>query len=187
MQRSGWRLRSADECARQSASESLADAKFAIQETGNWIKNADTKSTVVAAATGVVATASASKAGSVHAAFASGKLGCGGILFAVVIIVYIFALLVTAYYLYAALSPRTQLQVQANRFAWPNVASSGGAIPDNSRATVEAEAWSQNYMLGCIASKKFGAFKGALRWFGVSFCAAILIICISAWAMSNGG
>lgn len=91
---------------RQTASESVQDARFAIQESGNWIKNADTKSTVVAAATGVVATALASRADTVHEAFAGGRLGCAGPIVALLIFGYIATLIVTASYLYRALSPR---------------------------------------------------------------------------------
>jgi hypothetical protein len=167
---------------RQTASESLQDAKFAIQESGNWIKNADTKSTVIAAATGVVATASASNADTVYGAFSSGRLGCIGPLLVLLIIAYIGTLIITAVYLYMALSPRTEPLGPANRFAWTSVAFRNSQTPDTSWSAVQAEACQQNYILACIARAKYRAFKAALRWFGGNLVAAILIICISTWA-----
>jgi hypothetical protein len=167
---------------RQTASDSLHDAKFAIQESGNWIKNADTKSTVIAAATGVVATASASNADTVHGAFAGGKLGCSAPVLAVLILVYIGTLIVTATNLYLALSPRTAPLDEPNRFAWPSVAFGSPQIPNDLWTAVQAEAWKQNYMLARIAMVKYAAFKNALQWFGINFVAAIAIVCMSTWA-----
>ena len=183
MRRRSWRP-PVDSVAglRQTASESLQDAKFAIQETGNWIKNADTKSTVVAAATGVVATASASNADTVHGAFMSGKLGCAGPLVVLLILAYIGTLVVAAAYLYLALSPRTDPLAEPNRFAWPSVAFGSSQSPDDLWSSVQAEAWHQNYMLACIARAKYRAFSGALKWFGANLIAAIVIICIATWA-----
>lgn len=166
----------------QTSAEALLDARFAIQESGNWIKNADTKSTIIAAAAGVVAAATASKADVVYRAFSSGKLGCSAMLLLMLIIGYVATLLVTASYLYRALSPRTDLLPDVNRFAWPSVISGGPAVPELSWAKVIQEAWAQNYMLACIARDKYRAFKNALRWFGLSLAAAVILISVATWA-----
>jgi hypothetical protein len=157
----------------QSSAEALADAKFAIQESGNWIKNADTKSTLIAAAVGVVATASASKADVVYRAFSGGKLGCASLLLLALIVAYVVTLLVTAYCLYRALSPRTDHLVDLNRFAWPSVVARGPSLPE------------QNYMLACIARDKYRAFKSALTWFGLNLAAAVLMIFAATWASTG--
>jgi hypothetical protein len=169
----------------QSSAEALADAKFAIQESGNWIKNADTKSTLIAAAVGVVATASASKADVVYRAFSGGKLGCASLLLLALIVAYVVTLLVTAYCLYRALSPRTDHLVDLNRFAWPSVVARGPSLPELSWAKVNEEAWAQNYMLACIARDKYRAFKSALTWFGLNLAAAVLMIFAATWASTG--
>lgn len=170
--------------ARQTALESVQDAKFAIQESGNWIKNADTKSTVIAAATGVVASALASRADTVHKAFTEGRLGCAGPIVTLLILSYIATLTVTVLHLYRALAPRTRPLNASNRFAWPSVELCGREVPDSNWAIVQDEAWSQNYMLACIAGAKYRALKRALGWFGGSLALAIAITCVATWATS---
>lgn len=183
--RSPWRAQPSGPDDRQTALESVQDARFAIQETGNWIKNADTKSTVVAAATGVVATALASKAGAVHEAFANGGLACIGPMLVLLIVSYIATLIGTTTCLYRALSPRTRPTSMSNRFAWPSAELNGPEVPNSSWTVVQREAWGQNYMLACIAGAKYRAFRSALQWFGASLAITIAIVCIVAWATAG--
>lgn len=149
---SGWRIPEPD--AGQLASDVLDDAKFVIQDVGNWIKNADAKSTVVAAATGVVATAAASKVDVVSAALRNDSFHCKWLL--VVLAATAFtAVIVAGYFLYRALSPRTSQIGLPNRFAWPSLAEGQGLPTDYSWSVVQQEAWAQAARLAGIAEQKF--------------------------------
>lgn len=171
----------------QSAEASVADAKFVIQEVGNWIKNADAKSTVAAAATGVVATATASKADVIRAAMANAEFHCKWALL-LLLFVALVSLIVSGYYQFRTLSPRTSRsgtsrEGQTNRFAWPNLKDNGP--PETYRwLSVKEEAWEQASALAHIADRKFASFKLALAWFAVGFIATVATIGLATWQSS---
>lgn len=169
----------------QTSKESLDDAKFVIQDIGNWIKNADAKSTVAAAATGVVATATASKADVIRAALVNQQFHCKWLLLALVI-ASVASLVASASYQYRALTPRTTSSGPNNRFAWPSLASKAVVI-DNVWSAVRDDAWSQATTLATIARDKYTNFRQALRWFGVGFATSICLIALATWQSTPSG
>jgi len=155
------------------------DAKLAMSEFGNWIKNADTKVTVLAAALGILVTAIASKADIVRQALSNPAFGVKWTLVTALGLLVV-AVLVTAVHVYRALAPRTMAS-GANRFAWPSVAAEFRAPSALTRETCLEEAWQQNYVLAQIARAKFGAFRWALRCFGATLLLSVVTIALATW------
>jgi len=164
----------------QLGSESLDDAKFVIQDVGNWIKNADTKSTVIAAATGVVATAVASKIDIVYSALNNTDFHCKWALLVLAALSFV-ALVATGYYLNRALSPRTHQEGAVNRFAWPSLANGKGVPREFSWSAANREAWDQAERLAGIAKLKFENLRTAMRWFGLGFVSSLVMIIVATW------
>lgn len=143
-------------------------SKLAIQETGGWIKNADTKSTILAGSFGLSLTFAAPRLlealpDVVAVPFAFGIWVAAAAIFTV-------AALITGYRIGNALLPRTELGSSLmNRFAWPSLASVAPQhLPPEkvSADDVRTEAWEQAASLARIAAAKYRSFKIAL----ISFC-----------------
>jgi hypothetical protein len=136
-----------------------------IQETGNWIRNADTKATVLAAALALtISTAVTHCAGVVDAYH-----GRGGVIGRWIIIVASLlaaaTLLLSIVNVYKTLLPRTSAETTFNRFGWPSIAASSHPPTKLDPAGLRDEAWRQSYQLALIAQAKFHHFRLGLRFF----------------------
>lgn len=139
-------------------------AKLAVSETGAWIKNADTKATILSAGLGITASVTAGRAAAVWQLITGSNL-----------VLTVAAVLTTAAFITGAvgavwfavrtLIPRTNVSGGRNPFAWPSVASS---FQENDEAFKDAsapQAWNQVHALALIAAAKYRAFAASLRWF----------------------
>lgn len=152
------------------------DAKLAVQEIGQWIRNADTKVTILAAALGVLISSLASKGDLVAAVFMK-DTGCIKLVVGVVLLAWLLTAVMTVLRIYSALQPRTHSSsVGLNRFAWPVLAKLEVAPRDLSQDALAGEAWTQAYDLAKIAAAKYSDFKFALRWFIASLGVGVLLI-----------
>lgn len=156
------------------------DAKLAMTEFGNWIKNADTKVTVLAASLSILVASLASKIDTFHAALSNPGFRHKWILLSLLVILS-FAALSTAGFIYQALRPRSSGTSAHNRFAWPSIADSSYPPKDLDPADTLAEAWAQNHALARIAAQKFKAFASALRCFGLTLVLSGICIAVAAW------
>lgn len=149
-------------------------AKSAITEFGAWIKNADTKATVLAAGFGAVSTITASRTAAVMNVIFDGTEGWR-IAVAVVAVAFAVAAVVTLWFLVSALVPRRDVSGGRNAFAWPSVAT---FTPDDDtfNAASAPMAWEQARALARIAEAKFAAFQSALYSFvAVVVFAAVIV------------
>lgn len=155
------------------------DAKLAMTEFGNWIKNADTKVSVLAAVFGVMLALLAARADTVRRALAHPASWATWILVALLVLL-LGAIVVTTGLLYSALVPRTMVTGR-NRFSWPSLAAEPGPPRDlDQRSTLE-EAWSHNHLLAMIAERKYSAFRNALRGFVITLILGIAVVVIATW------
>lgn len=143
-------------------------SKLAIQETGGWIKNADTKSTILAGSFGLSLTFGVPRLLEALPSLLELPSALGIWIGAGVIC--IAAALITAYGIGRALLPRGSKGTgPANRFSWPSLAQAAVAnLPPReiSPDEVRSEAWEQAASLARIAAAKYRSFKAAL----VAFC-----------------
>ncbi|WP_147130050.1 hypothetical protein [Nocardia ninae] len=154
-----------------------------MTEFGNWIKNADTKLTVLAAALGIVMAAVASKADSFQKALANPEFDCKWTLI-MALLLLLGAIVVTAGYLYVALVPR-MTSMGSNRFAWPSVVAEGRPPWNLEHRSTLDEAWSQNHALAGIAGRKYVAFRKALRTFGIALLLCAVCIALATWQAAH--
>lgn len=134
------------------------DAAFAIEQFGEWVRNSDTKATILGGAIGLVATVGLSALPALTAIVCAG--GWRSWLAAVMSAGTLAALVATGVAVYQSLRPRTVVG-EPTRFGWPVVASSGFSIASLRPEDARAEAWEQARVLANIASEKF-------RWFGLA-------------------
>lgn len=145
--------------------ERWEDAKFAIQETGGWVKNADAKVTILGAAIGVLFAATIARlADFVHVVRSAPD--CLP-LYWVLLVGFSTCLAAAGMFIFDALRPRTA-HAAGNRFAWPSLAATSPNLLLFEEAGVSAEAWQQAHTLACIASRKYRAFARALISFAVA-------------------
>ncbi|TAL45084.1 MAG: hypothetical protein EPN91_03140 [Salinibacterium sp.] len=140
------------------------DARFVIQQTGAWIKNADSKVTILAAALGLTSAIAWANSWLVIAALNRGD----GVLSAAVIVLAISAVVVLgagARWVFLALRPRTFTSLEVNRFSWPYLATLPSAPTSFKSRTADREAWDQAHVLAKIAQAKFICFRRALEWY----------------------
>ena len=156
------------------------DAKVAMQEFGSWIKNADTKITILAAVLGVSLTALAGRAESIVAAVRDHDGRLVGVLIVSLAIVGAAAI-VTAHYIIKALRPRVGSVSNNNRFSWPAMAKRSEVPTQFDADTRVAEAWEQAGALAKIAQAKYESFTRALRSFIVLAVAACVAISVASW------
>lgn len=142
--------------------------KLAIQETGGWIKNADTKSTILAGSFGLSLTFAVPRLLEALPTVFIAPFAFG--LWVAAAVILVTAALLTGYRIGNALLPRTSLgNSLMNRFAWPSLANVAAQhLPPEklSAADIRAEAWEQAASLARIAAAKYRSFKIAL----ISFC-----------------
>ena len=157
--------------------EDWEDAKLSIQEFGNWVKNADTKTTVLTAALGVTATAVASRTDSIVRAYGAAETGLA-LLLTLPLILFSFSVFVTIRFIYLALMPRTKPSSPANRFSWSSMATRTEPPKSLATSAVMEEAWEHAHTLAGIADKKYKAFRWALIWYFLVFLFAALSIAL---------
>lgn len=139
-------------------------AKLSISEFGNWIKNADSKVTLLGAAFSVSVSVVATKADVYRSALVNDKHSLNWLL-VVLLTLTVVALLSCAVCIYVSLVPRTKAGVQ-NLFSWASV-SSNEVIPAwTTRQKLLDDAWVQCIDLASIARTKYFWFKRALISFG---------------------
>ncbi|MHC5557931.1 Pycsar system effector family protein [Kocuria sp. U4B] len=155
------------------------DAKLAIQETGNWVKNADTKTTILAAALGVLLTAIASRSADIHSSFTT-STGSYLVLLAVSLVGFALAAVIAVGCIYRALTPRTPPGSLENRFSWPSMAARDLPPVGMPGDSIAREAWEQAHTLAKIAQQKYRWFRWALRFYFGSFVSAGLLVALSS-------
>ena len=153
------------------------DAKVAMQESGSWIKNADTKVTILAAVLGVSLTILAGQSSRIVGALQRQDVH--------VVFPLAFALagvvvtsIGTLFFVGECLRPRTVKVSEDNRFAWPSMAGRSSAPLSFPSASRVAEAWEQAFALSKIVEAKYRSFRWALRMFLglIFFIVAVLIL-----------
>lgn len=144
-------------------------SKLAIQETGGWIKNADTKSTILAGSFGLSLTFALPRVLEELPRLAENQFAFG--LWTAFAAIFLLAAVATGLGIGNALLPRTSVGARAvNRLAWPSLASaSSGYLPPATVTTdeIRREAWEQAVSLSRIAAVKYRYFKIALIAFYV--------------------
>ncbi|MEN0083161.1 MAG: hypothetical protein AAGC66_00200 [Leifsonia sp.] len=156
-------------------------AKTAMIEAGNWIKNADTKATILAAIFGVTLTALGSRVSDITTAYTQKP-----VIAAVVLTAALVALMLNgvgaAIRLGQALQPRhVSSNRPGNRFSWPDVAVAK-SMPTRITHSQDGidDAWETSRVLATIAAEKYRAFAAALRLFvGVLVSMVVIVTTIA--------
>lgn len=173
---------------RRRAEREFAGAQLAVQEFGNWVRHADSKVTVLAAAIGVSVTLLAGRSGAVFMVLTAAGLALW-IQMAVIItgIGSLVCIGAALRLVFVALAPRMDASAPRNPFSWPDVAAAVPRLPRPSRVDEIDFAWHEAGTLASIARKKYGAFRRALEWFLVSvvFTCACLLLTESELAWSS--
>lgn len=144
------------------------DAELVIQETGNWIRNADTKATVLAAALALTISTSVTHCAGVLAAYHDRGGSIGRWIIIVASLVAAATLLLSIFNVYKTLVPRTTPETAFNRFGWPSIATCPHPPTKLEPGALRDDAWRQCYQLALIAQGKFRHFKFALGSFLVA-------------------
>jgi len=167
------------------ASTALADwehSKLTIQETGGWIKNADSKSTILAGSFGLSLTFAVPRMVEELPNVATAPFAFH--LWVSVVVVFGIAALVTGYGIGNSLLARTSMGTSVmNRFSWPSLAGvAPGYLPPStiSADEIRNEAWEQAAALARIAAAKYRSFKIALVAFCVYLTALVAMTTIQA-------
>jgi hypothetical protein len=140
------------------------DAKVAIQEFGGWVKNADTKSTILSAAVGLVFVALLTRVqrlGDVVRMDSAWR--CPLILIGILLLA---SMVFLAICLFSALRAR-KVAGHFSRFSWPSVAGVEGELKLNPDGSAD-EAWIQARALASIVRRKYYWFNRALATFWVT-------------------
>lgn len=163
-------------------------SKLAIQETGGWIKNADTKSTVLAGSFGLSLTFAIPRLLEALSSVMAIPFAFG--LWIVCAAIFLLAALTTGFGIGNALLPRTSVGGSLmNRFAWPSLAGVSAQHLPPSRMTadeVRTEAWEQAASLARIAAVKYRYFKVALIAFAVYLGALLALVITQTFAAMLG-
>lgn len=141
-------------------------AKLALQEFSGWVKNADSKVTVVAASFGVSLTLAITQiVPAMGRVLAIG--GCVAQIWAGLLLAFVAAAVCTGTGIFMALVPRTP-SAEANRFSWPDHAT-GAVVAATLNCSTEAavaDAWKQARALAVIGAEKFKWLRRTLVFFG---------------------
>lgn len=155
------------------------DAKVAIQETGNWIKNADTKTTILAAALGVLFASVASQSTGIYTTLTTTE-GAYLTLVILSLAAFLLAIIITVICIFQSLSPRTPPGSPTNRFSWPSMAARDLPPKAMPSASIRQEAWEQAHTLAKISAQKYKYFRWSLIFYLISFFAAGLLVAQSS-------
>jgi hypothetical protein len=144
------------------------DVRLVIEQTGEWIRNADTKTGLLATAVSVLVAAGASKMQ--HTEITTWSHSATGILALAAGGAFLFAVAIAASHMLAVLLPRTTVATDPSRFSWPWISGRSQIEIDSQVASVTArrEAWIQAKTLADIAKVKHHYFKRAVAWSAVS-------------------
>ncbi|PZE86603.1 hypothetical protein EDF31_101616 [Curtobacterium sp. PhB142] len=159
-------------------------AKLAVSETGAWIKNADTKATILAAGLGATATVTASRAAPTWALIA-GSNQVLSIAAVIAVSVFVVGAVGTVWCAVRTLIPRTNVSGGRNPFAWPSVASSFVVDDSEFQKASAKQAWNQVHALALIAKAKYEAFALALRWFILTVIGAGVLVALASTVPPN--
>jgi hypothetical protein len=143
-------------------------AKLALQETGGWIKNADTKTTILAGAFGVSLSLAIPRL--VTDGHTIVGLTPGFATWVILCVALLATVLATGKNVHDALIPRTHTGPSSrNYLAWPDLAVTPYADvpPQLSQEEIRRQSWEQAITLAQIARDKYANFKKALRTFSV--------------------
>jgi hypothetical protein len=155
------------------------DAKVAMQEFGNWIKNADTKVAILGASFGVLIASSVSSTDKVIAA-CEGSSSCCVASILVLLAFYVVSVLATGFRIGQALLPRTRSTGSFSRFSWIAINNTVGDL-SLSPEDVRKEAWTQCRDLAQIADRKYSAFRKALWCWGLSAISLVALVSLASW------
>lgn len=179
-------LPTADRRAIQSQEQHPDNGAFtAMDQIANWVRFADAKSSILAAALGVVLTAFLNGLGPLVVIVKAGG-SCAwapGVLILLTLVCFGY----TLFWLFRALAPRRgAAQSGINRFAWPTL---GEASLENLQkhfedAEASIDAWRQVVDLSAVAKQKFRAFDLALRGFAACVITVLLLVALGI-ALSN--
>lgn len=150
-------------------------AKLAVSETGAWIKNADTKATVLAAGLGVTVSVTAGRAAAVWHLVTGPNLALS-VASAIAALVFVIGVVGSVWCAVRTLIPRTNVTGGRNPFAWPSVAGSFAANDEEFGKASAQQAWNQAHALAHIAAAKYRAFAAALTWFIVAIVGAVITV-----------
>lgn len=159
--------------------------KLVLQETGGWIKNADTKSTIIAGAFGVSLTFVVPRIVTASTYVFTGVCQFTQAWWIALLLLVAASIAFTAWNLYRTLIPRTNSE-PANRFSWPSLATEFATppAPAGPEITIQ-EAWQQTLTLARIAQLKFKHLRRALRSFGV-YLFLLLVFTIASVVLGVG-
>ncbi|MDX2727262.1 hypothetical protein [Streptomyces sp. PA03-2a] len=149
------------------------DVRLVLSETGEWIRNADTKTgllaTVLAVLLGVISQKAEKK--DIFPPFVE---GWNYVAFTFLVLT-IGAIAASYWFFYRVLSPRVDIPSMSTRFAWPWVAyAPESALENLDGGSVRKEAWVQARALALISQAKFKFFKRGLASSAISGCAFLI-------------
>ncbi|GGZ78907.1 hypothetical protein [Streptomyces rubiginosohelvolus] len=149
------------------------DVRLVLSETGEWIRNADTKTgllaTVLAVLLGVISQKAEKKD-----LFPPFSEGWGYVPFAFLVLT-VTAIAASYWSFYRVLSPRVDIPSMSTRFAWPWIAYvSESALGNLDARSVRKEAWVQARALALISQAKFKFFRRGLATSAISGCAFLI-------------
>lgn len=157
-----------------------ADGGFqAMDQVANWVRFADTKTTILTAGLGVVLTMLMTNANTVAEAVREGRTAA--LVVGVPAVGTVLAVAWTLFWLVRAIGPQNAVQYpHLNRFAWPSLLR---ATPQElslhaERVDVRTDAWQQVIDLSTLASRKFEACGKAVRGFAV--LVVLGLVCVAA-------
>lgn len=156
------------------------DAKLALQEFGSWIKNADTKVTVLAAALGVTISLVGAKSETLVLAYRASGSTCPSALWCVLLL-FLISVLFTAHYIYKALNPRMETSSEFSRFSWTSMAALAEAPKSFPSSGSDAEAWAQAHVLSRIAREKYKSLRAALICFASVMVTGAVLVALATW------
>ncbi|MFJ3940063.1 hypothetical protein [Streptomyces parvus] len=154
--------------------------RFALEQTGEWIRAADAKTGLLGAALAVLVAAITAKFDRAHVAnwseFPGDAIKAG------LLAVTLISLVKSAYNMKSVLAPRTQPGSEATRYSWPWVESTSiEGLVQLPPSTSRREAWVQAKTLAIIAKEKHRNFTVALRWSAITTGFFLLWVGSLAW------
>lgn len=151
------------------------DARFAIDQFGRWIGNADAKAGLLAAGLVTLAGAAAQQGGDVgrHLPPATvagwvtllGLVACAG------------AMVTAAAFLVRAVTPSIEAPAGFSRYSWVSMAAASPAeLVAAEPAADREQGWRTAVLLASIASRKFRSLRWAFRWSAVGAVAFLVAL-----------
>jgi hypothetical protein len=148
-----------------------------IEQTGEWIRNADTKTGLLATAISVLIAATA---GNMHRKQFTAWHSVSGVVSICAGGIFLGCAILAVVHMLAVVIPRTKVAGSISRFSWPWLAAHTEAEINSQvrRIGARREAWAQAKALADIARAKHHHFKRAVAWSVASSG------CFLAWLVS---